>query len=369
MKRLSLVAPGVIVLAAVVAVAAAIGTEPPVFAAHTQAPPINAITNGPDAECLACHGIKELSVTLPSGERLNLYIDQGSLSTSVHSGRLICSDCHRDSTSYPHPKREFRSLREYSVAQYELCKRCHFANYTKTLDSVHYERLSQGDLKTPICTDCHGAHNVTRPDVPRSLVSQTCSHCHTAVYSAYAGSVHGAALLAESNPDVPVCTDCHRVHNIQDPLTAEFHVQSVQLCSRCHSDRQVMDKYGISTNVTSTYLRSFHGMSVFLSGEHGERRTISEPVCTDCHGVHDIEPVSSPTSPVIKANLAQTCAKCHTDATPNFPSSWGGHYEPSLQKAPAVFLIRWFYRILIPFIIGGLAVHILLDLWRVVTNR
>jgi len=130
-----------------------------------------------------------------------------------------------------------------------------------------------------------------------------------------------------------------------------------------------MSKYGISTDVATTYLESFHGMSVFLSGESGDKRDVKEPVCTDCHGVHDIQMVTDSTSPVLKANLSQTCAKCHAGATPNFPDSWIGHYEPSLDKQPAVFLIRWFYRLLVPFIIGGLGVHILLDLWRVITNK
>ncbi len=346
-------------VAATVAVAAAPGE--PYQTAYT---PSDA-----NSDCLACHSAKGLKATLPSGEVFWLYVDQGAIAASVHEGKLQCIDCHRDITGFPHPARQFRDLRSFRVTQYELCKRCHFANYTKTLDSVHFNKLSQGNWNSPVCTDCHGAHNVARPDQPRSQVSKTCSKCHAEVYDAYLKSIHGSALVQENNPDVPVCTDCHRVHDIQNPLTAEFRVQSVELCSECHANRKTMDKYGISTMVTTTYLQSFHGMSVSLSGKQGEKREIKEPVCTDCHGTHDIQQVSTAASPVIKENLAATCRSCHPGASSSFPTSWIGHYEPSLEKGPAVFAIRWFYKAMIPFVIGGLLVHILLDLWKVITNR
>jgi hypothetical protein len=89
-------------------------------------------------------------------------------------------------------------------------------------------------------------------------------------------------------------------------------------------------------------------------------------VCTDCHGVHDIQAVNSPSSPVIKANLVTTCQKCHRDATANFPTAWLSHYEPTVNKAPLVFLVRTLYLVMIPFIVVGLLIHVFLDLWRTV---
>jgi len=92
-------------------------------------------------------------------------------------------------------------------------------------------------------------------------------------------------------------------------------------------------------------------------------------VCTDCHGTHDIRSVDDPDSPVFKENLQQTCGRCHPGATPNFPGAWLSHYQPSLSRAPVVFSVKWFYRLLIPGMIGGLALHILLDVWRLARNR
>ena len=255
------------------------------------------------------------------------------------------------------------------MAQYELCRKCHFDNFTKTLDSIHYKMLSSGDLKAPLCTDCHGAHYVTSPSQPRAKISSTCSQCHQNLYEVYAGSVHGKALIEENNLDVPVCTDCHRSHTMEDPRTAAFRLKSVSLCSSCHGNKKLMQKYGISTNVVESYLNDFHGREVALVGKQGKDIWAREAVCTDCHGVHDIQMVDNPDSPVIKANLVTTCGKCHPDATTNFPGAWLSHYEPSINKAPLVFFVKWFYRILIPFILVGLLIHILIDIWRVVTNR
>ncbi len=326
-------------------------------------------TASPDAQfCLGCHSDKTLELVLQSGEKRSLFVDPEKFSSSVHGGKLRCTDCHSDITTFPHPARSFKNLREFTLAYYESCKGCHFDNYTKTLDSVHYAILSKGDTRAPLCVDCHGAHDVARPGVPKSRISKTCSRCHQQVYEQYAGSVHGKALLQGGNGDVPVCTDCHRAHNIEDPRTASFRLKTPELCARCHTDEKLMKKYGISTLVLQTYLEDFHGMTASFHKRETSPAAVTA-VCTDCHGVHDILAVKDPRSAVMKANLVSVCARCHPGATENFPAAWLSHYEPSPEKAPLVYYVKLFYRIFIPFVILGLALQILLHIWRVVVNR
>jgi nitrate/TMAO reductase-like tetraheme cytochrome c subunit len=310
-------------------------------------------------------------MSLPDGSKLRLFFDEEAFTGSVHGNRLTCSDCHRLHSTYPHAPLQVQSRREYSLAQYEVCKKCHFANYTKTLDSIHYDVLSKGNVIAPLCTDCHGAHNVTSPDKPKARISQTCSLCHPSVYQAYASSVHGKALVEESNGDVPVCTDCHGSHNIHDPRTASFRLETPALCASCHSNSELMNKYGISDQVLKTYLQDFHGVSITLYQQQATEVQASsiQAVCTDCHGIHDITRTDAPGSPVMKANLLDTCRKCHPTATENFPEVWLSHYEPTLDKSPLVYLVKIFYSIMIPFVIGGLALHILLDIWRALTGK
>jgi len=319
--------------------------------------------------CLGCHGDKDLSTKLSSGEVLSLYVDQQAYAGSVHGDKLGCLECHAGMDEVPHPAKPFRTLREFTIAYYEQCKRCHFDNYTKTLDSVHYARLARGDARAPVCVDCHSAHAITRPEVPRSRTSHTCAKCHQDVFAAYAQSVHGRALLEDENRDVPLCTDCHRSHNIGDPRTPGFLLTTPELCGTCHTNERVMKKYGLSTRVLATYLADFHGVTVSLRRAAGTGVAGLTALCIDCHGIHDITRVRAPGSRVMQANLVKVCQRCHPDATERFPAAWLSHYEPSWKRAPIVYAVTVFYRIFIPFVIGGLVLQILLHLWRVVVNR
>lgn len=332
-----------------------------VSGAQAQTPPVE--------PCMQCHSIPGMSQTLSDGEKMDLYINPASFSNSVHGKKLICSDCHMGYTAYPHPKRNIINKREYTITQYEVCKNCHFANYTKTLDSIHYDLLAGGNRNTPVCTDCHSAHSVTHPDRPRSHISQTCSTCHTAIYDDYTKSVHGRALMKEDNQDVPVCTDCHGVHNIRNSRTPNFHTDSTQLCVNCHTDSSMMDKYGISTRVVETYLNDFHGITMTLRKRQSPEAWTDKAVCIDCHGIHNITRIDEPDSPVMKANLVKTCGKCHANASENFPAAWLSHYEPSPEKAPLVYFVKLFYMALIPFMVVGLSIHIGINLWSVITHR
>ena len=324
----------------------------------------------PEVEfCLGCHSDNALELTLKSGERRSLFVDRERFARSIHGEMLQCTDCHSDIETYPHPERTFTNLRGFTLAYYESCKGCHFDNYAKTLDSVHYTVLAKGDLSAPLCVDCHGAHYVPSPDVPRSRISKTCSRCHQEVYQEYAHSVHGKALLEEENVDVPVCTDCHRSHDIEDPKTASFHLRTPELCASCHTDETLMKKYGLSTNVLETYLKDFHGMTASFYREEQITPAAFTAVCTDCHGTHDILPVKDPRSAVMKTNLVKVCQKCHPEATESFPAAWLSHYEPSPEKAPLVYYVRLFYQFFIPFVVLGLVLQVFLHIWRVVVNR
>lgn len=318
--------------------------------------------------CLACHGDSSASTTLANGKTFSLYVAHKALAGSVHAG-LACVDCHSDITAVPHATRTFANERSVSLAYYQICKQCHFAEYSRLLDGMHFEALAKGNTNAPTCVDCHGAHSITPPAHPRSRISQTCSRCHGAIAAEYVKSVHGKALLEQGNNDVPICTDCHHAHNNPNPLSASWHLQIPQLCAHCHANKQLMAKYGISTAVHTTYVSDFHGMTASLElGEKAQPRQFTA-TCTDCHGVHDIRQVDSAGMQQIKTHLVTVCRRCHPDASANFPSAWVGHYEPSLQHAPLVYAVKIFYAIFIPFVVGGLALQILLHLWRAVVNR
>jgi predicted CXXCH cytochrome family protein len=185
----------------------------------------------------------------------------------------------------------------------------------------------------------------------------------------YAASVHGEDV-ARNIADVPTCTDCHGAHQIAGPRQAGWRTSTPEVCGACHGDPARMEKYGLSTNVLRTYVADFHGKTARLrrTGAPDSDRTFVA-VCSDCHGTHDVVRVSAETSPVLKQHMAQTCRTCHPTAGEQFPDAWLSHYEPSWQRTPALQGVKLAYAVLIPFIIGGMALQMLLHLWRMAVNR
>jgi hypothetical protein len=320
-------------------------------------------------ECLACHSDETLTREVDDGSSVPLFVDGEKLAHSVHGGKVRCTGCHQGMAEIPHPERKYASKAAFHASFLETCKSCHFETYTKLVDSMHYRVLARGDARAPSCVECHGSHEIrARTGEPRIQVSQTCGKCHEGVQAAYAASVHGRAL-GQGNPDVPACTDCHRAHDVGGPQDPKWLLSSPQTCGHCHSDEKRMAKYGLSTNVLRTYLADFHGTTATLAlgGHAGDGRVTA--LCTDCHGVHDIAKVDAPGSHVLKANVAATCQRCHPDAADTFPAAWLSHFEPSWSNAPVVYGANLFYSFLIPFMIGGLAVHVLLHLWHAARSR
>jgi predicted CXXCH cytochrome family protein len=328
-----------------------------------------------DAKCKTCHSLLTSQIALPSGESVDLHVMPGMIEGSVHGDRQVdgvqykslqCTDCHHDQERYgfPHPEIDVVSQRGLTIEMEQICQECHQEIYQAQRDSVHAHALARGDLEAATCADCHGNHDIHDPDEPRERVSQTCAKCHSTINEQYAHSVHGAALLSENNPDVPVCTDCHGVHNIPDPTTAEFRVHSPDLCAGCHADEELMAKYNISTDVFDTYVADFHGTTVELFEKQAPWQETNKAVCYDCHGIHNILPVDDEHSQVVKENLLTTCRQCHPDANTNFPDAWTSHFEPSPENNSLVYLVNLFYFIVIPLTVGGFVLFIGTDVYR-----
>jgi predicted CXXCH cytochrome family protein len=323
-----------------------------------------------ESECLTCHSQPGLQVELANGEELPLTINTERLSGSVHERiGISCDSCHPDISGYPHPKLEYETRRELSRAFYLTCRTCHASNYIDSLDSIHADIAAAGQMESPICTDCHGAHYTQYPNEPRALISETCGQCHTEIFAAYKSSVHGSALIEQNNPDVPVCTDCHGVHNIQDPRTALFRTESPELCASCHADPVLMAKYGYNSDVYSLYSISWHGVDVGVYKANWPTIWHDSAVCTDCHGVHNILPPDNPASSVSPQNLLATCRKCHPDAGPNWTGAWTGHNEISLQRTPLVYYTNIFYSSFVPFMLLLAGGYVLLRIIRATVDR
>ena len=316
--------------------------------------------------CLNCHR-REITLTFAGGEKRSIIADEKHLNASVHKN-LSCIDCHFGFSSSTHPVRSFKTVRDYTLAHSESCRRCHFDKYTKTLEGIHYEVLLKGNSNAPVCTDCHGTHAIASARKDKLANAKRCEQCHGEVYAIYAKSVHGAALIQEHIEDVPVCSDCHKAHDNAGPMSGDFRISIPQICASCHAKPEIMNKYNLSTDVVETYLGDFHGVTLKFYKQLGQSQK-QIAVCIDCHGIHDIGKTSGSTSPVIKQNLVKRCQKCHEGATANFPDSWISHYKPNFKQAPLVYIVNLIYKIFIPFMIVGLLLQIFLHAWRYIMNR
>jgi len=172
------------------------------------------------------------------------------------------------------------------------------------------------------CTDCHlVAMKGGTTDLPhqkkQDIPPVNCTaQCHRESQSAKAGesptyypdSVHGKAYLQRGVEDVAKCWDCHGKHNIKKTQDLESTVNRKNIplmCSRCHANMSVIVKYHIHAEAPyQEYMQSVHGKAVF------EKGLVSfAAVCTDCHGVHNIQGVGEPH---LAARNPETCGKCHS---------------------------------------------------------
>lgn len=322
-------------------------------------------------QCLTCHSNPDLVVEFPDGSTASGHIRSVAYSQSVHGQEaMTCSGCHPNHQEYPHPAISATNSREFTLQLNETCFECHPDQADKVQDSVHAQAMADGNENAAVCVDCHTAHTTLSLHEARREIAATCRQCHATIYDEYATSIHGKALFEEHNTDVPTCIDCHGVHNVEDPHTAQFRLRSPSLCGSCHADEALMSKYDIPTDVFETYVADFHGTTVTLFEKQTPDAATNKAVCYDCHGVHAILPMSDPNAIAnSKENLLKTCQKCHPDATTNFPDSWASHYQPTFEKQPLVATINLFYLIVIPATVGFMAVFVLSDAGRRVLTR
>lgn len=189
----------------------------------------------PDAKCVKCHS-RGLKKKLEDGETLSLKVDVDTFQTSVHTV-IGCTGCHRDVAKGKHPSRQpIESHRAYSVKQNESCRQCHRSKFEAYDGSIHANLVRDGSDKAPLCSSCHSAHAIQRHETYDRDSGKPCSTCHTDIFTAYEGSVHGTAnsggnRIRGAHVAAPVCADCHSAHDISAVASKDYLVST---CMECH---------------------------------------------------------------------------------------------------------------------------------------
>ncbi len=302
-----------------------------------------------DNMCLACHG----NADLWEGETQHLFVGAEHLAGDIHWKKgLQCQDCHGGNPTVTELRQAhatedgFRRI-ETPADEPGFCSHCHEHEQASAeyWASVHGKGLRDaGLLKTAVCTSCHGIHGIATVDDPASTlhvtnVAKTCGACHRLIEERLLKSVHGRGAGpggANASPAPggttqrkPSCTDCHKGHALSDPRSAAFRNQESNQCGDCH------------TELNRAYGMSMHGALSNLGYTEGAK-------CSDCHGAHDILPLSDPNSRMSPANRLQTCSKCHQGMPANL-ASFDPHADQYDQNRSAV--IYWVYHGVLTFII------------------
>jgi predicted CXXCH cytochrome family protein len=369
-----------------------------------------------DSDCMRCHGQADIRA---SSDGRPLQVNWDELRSSMHT-RVACSQCHSDvSPSRVRPcetvvaKVDCSSCHAAVDSLYQTsthgmleakqdpnaptCKECHGTHGTKGrldptspifppnipalcgqchrtgqqaavrytggqleivehyTESIHGKGLMKSGLTvTATCTSCHTAHGVLPGSDSSSSVNPknlpaTCGTCHHGIQEQFEKSIHSTTVSTAGKP-LPVCSDCHSAHTIQRADESGFKLEIMSRCGRCHED------------VAKTYFDTYHGKVSQL----GYTKTAK---CYDCHGAHDILPISDPASHLSRQNVVGTCQKCHPGATRRFAGylTHATHHDP--EKYPYLFWTFWGMTTLLvtTFVFGG--VHTLLWLPRAVQMR
>lgn len=184
--------------------------------------------------CLTCHK-KDLVLSI-NGQKISLTVDEQKMKGSVHNNHQ-CFDCHTEFSKEKHPVRSFADMRDHSLVVSQACKRCHFEKFKLMTGSIHSSMLKAGNTKSPVCTDCHGFHNVTPKASYDTLAGVPCKKCHSQIFKLYTESVHGKAKVVKHHK-APLCSSCHRAHDVQATAMNE---RIKDACLSCHNN--AVDKH------------------------------------------------------------------------------------------------------------------------------
>lgn len=283
-------------------------------------------------------------------------------------------------------------LFSYASADNLSCPICHSSIKGKVLsikngvvdlsiDQEKFRKSVHGDFE---CTNCHlqytdNPHKSIQNNVPKPILALSkaldkknkldpvaeaaCIQCHEEIYQTFSKSVHGQNLFDKKKVDGPICTDCHgSVHYIMDrkkePSPVDYkHV--VKTCGNCHEKKELAEKYGFSLKVLERYKESFHGKKHFL-GHKGA------PVCTTCHGSHNVKSVTNPQSPVFGKNRLTTCGSCHPGANDRFVAAIT--HKPVGRDNPIPYYFEKMLIILTITVMAGTVFHVLLDTYANIRN-
>jgi len=243
--------------------------------------------------CVSCH--KDAMESLRRG---------GHRGQEEMLGVISCSSCHDvHATHKPH----------LDSGVLRACNECHIGYQRQFEGSVHEKLFAEGRMN---CLSCHRTHLI---EDASEREDYGCGRCHVDVEREYRSSAHRIARL-RGEEVAATCADCHDGHRVlaaENPESPVHHSRIPEMCGKCHTDITVVTTDFVRLPISlPSYEKSIHGKGL-VNGEH-------TAACTDCHGVHNLQSASSPTSTIARENLARTCGNCHRKVAEEYLDSVHG---------------------------------------------
>ncbi|MCX6640834.1 MAG: cytochrome c3 family protein [bacterium] len=241
-------------------------------------------------------------------------------------GMISCATCHTGHQT------DMTSINNEIFKEGGIFNRC---NYCHSTERHTKENLAHGEImmldvegKEANCTLCHIYHYKLPGANTAGMTSsrKECINCHAKENREYKNSIHGKAYL-QGITAAPTCQTCHGEKDIRK-VSEQFTPEGIiKLCSRCHSDRNLMLKFQINPYVVEGYQETYHGKLLEMGNVDKQFA-----VCTNCHSVHSILPPDDPKSSVNRDNIVKTCKQCHPRANDRFVSYLVHPKKPSSQE-------------------------------------
>ncbi len=226
---------------------------------------------------------------------VTLFVLIAFVSTSHAQTKNSCIDCH-SGLDAPLKVTADQYGTDIHAQKGLTCAGCHGGDPTdESPDAMGKAKGFRGHLdrkQVPaLCAKCHADGTYMRQYNPSLRTDQ---------FAQYQTSVHGKRL-ATGDTAIAVCTDCHGLHGIRpasDPRSKVHPLNIANTCGSCHSDREHMKPYKISTEQFAGYSASVHHEALTVRGD------LSAPTCTTCHGNHGAAPPGV-------ASVENVCSTCH----------------------------------------------------------
>ncbi len=250
----------------------------------------------------------------------------------------------------------------------QVCLKCHTGKLITGSNDAHgaihreeLEKIEKGEASN--CGNCHTYHYMAPKHTNDRALEKSCDDCHPAQQAQYEKSTHFISRQ-KGHKEAPSCIDCHDDQRIQKSDEQFFGQSEIELCARCHDNREITMRFQLNAHVLEGYNTSYHGQ-MYQLGYQGE----DFATCVSCHDNHSILPSDHPESSIGQNKIMETCGQCHEEVNLNFVQ-YLEHYTPMMEtQNPVLNTIHVFMVWLLIITLTIFGGHTLLWLIRLLIKR